>query len=168
MPWATPITAVYGRPLQGMTLGVGTELAVARTVDEATSTPSPRTCCPQEAILTAPGRPGSGSRARKTVASPMPAARAIWAVAHRGAELGEQREGRRDDRLSALLGAHSWRAAPSGGLSHVPTTRSEHSLHEWILRRARHLRAPAGHRALWYEGLERPHLVVNRLSQSRK
>ncbi|WP_433532195.1 sporulation protein [Micromonospora sp. CA-263727] len=34
LPWETPITAVYGQRLHGMTLGLRTELAVARAVDK--------------------------------------------------------------------------------------------------------------------------------------
>ncbi|GIJ79046.1 sporulation-control protein [Micromonospora phaseoli] len=34
MPWETPITAVYGQRLHGMSLGLRTELAVARAVDK--------------------------------------------------------------------------------------------------------------------------------------
>ncbi|MDW5330090.1 sporulation protein [Plantactinospora sp. KLBMP9567] len=34
MPWETPITDVYGQRLRGMTMGLRTELAVARAVDK--------------------------------------------------------------------------------------------------------------------------------------
>jgi sporulation-control protein len=34
MPWETPVTTVYDRPLYGMTLGLRTELAVAKAVDK--------------------------------------------------------------------------------------------------------------------------------------
>jgi sporulation-control protein len=34
VPWETPITAVYGQHLHGMTMGVRTELAVAKAVDK--------------------------------------------------------------------------------------------------------------------------------------
>ncbi|WP_130512055.1 sporulation protein [Krasilnikovia cinnamomea] len=34
MPWEAPITAVYGQPLHGMTMGARTEVAVARAVDK--------------------------------------------------------------------------------------------------------------------------------------
>lgn len=35
MPWETPITDVYGQHLHGMTMGLRTELAVARAVDKS-------------------------------------------------------------------------------------------------------------------------------------
>ncbi|GAA3343950.1 sporulation protein [Amorphoplanes nipponensis] len=34
LPWETPATAVYGRPLPGMVMGVRTEVAIARAVDK--------------------------------------------------------------------------------------------------------------------------------------
>ncbi|MEY8041452.1 sporulation protein [Saccharopolyspora cebuensis] len=34
VPWETPVTAVFGQPMPGMTLGVRTELAVAKAVDK--------------------------------------------------------------------------------------------------------------------------------------
>ena len=34
MPWETPITDVYGQRLHGMTMGLRTELAIARAVDK--------------------------------------------------------------------------------------------------------------------------------------
>ena len=34
MPWETPITEVYGQHLHGMTMGLRTELEVARAVDK--------------------------------------------------------------------------------------------------------------------------------------
>jgi len=59
VPWETPITAVYGQPLHGMTLGVRTELAVARAVDKGDLDPVTVHPLPaQEAILTALERLG--------------------------------------------------------------------------------------------------------------
>ncbi|WP_341719808.1 sporulation protein [Micromonospora sp. FIMYZ51] len=34
LPWETPVTAVYGQRLHGMTMGLRTELAIARAVDK--------------------------------------------------------------------------------------------------------------------------------------
>ncbi|GAA4964330.1 sporulation protein [Actinoplanes utahensis] len=34
LPWETPITAVHGRPLPGMVMGVHTEVSIARAVDK--------------------------------------------------------------------------------------------------------------------------------------
>jgi sporulation-control protein len=39
MPWETPITAVYGRHLHGMTMGVRTEVSIARAVDKGNLDP---------------------------------------------------------------------------------------------------------------------------------
>lgn len=34
LPWETPITAMYGRPLRGLVMGVHTEVSIARAVDK--------------------------------------------------------------------------------------------------------------------------------------
>ena len=34
VPWETPVTRFYGTPLHGMTMGVRTELSVAKSVDK--------------------------------------------------------------------------------------------------------------------------------------
>jgi sporulation-control protein len=34
LPWETPITAIHGRPLHGMVMGVHTEVSIARAVDK--------------------------------------------------------------------------------------------------------------------------------------
>ncbi|MCD0448579.1 sporulation protein [Actinocorallia sp. API 0066] len=59
VPWETPVTAVYGTPLHGMSMGVRTELAVAAGVDKGdldafAVTPLPS----QEAVLDAFGALG--------------------------------------------------------------------------------------------------------------
>ena len=54
VPWESPITAIYGRPLHGMAVGLRTELAVARAVDPGDLDPvriHPLGC--QEAVLDA-------------------------------------------------------------------------------------------------------------------
>ncbi len=111
MPWETPITAVYGRPLQGMALGVGTELAVARAVDEGdpvTSHLLPARCA--------------------ALARPLPAA-------HPGPEAYRAPSAARDR-------------------ARCPTTRG--------FGQRLPVTGPRGAR-----GLERPHLVIDRLSHSR-
>ena len=58
VPWETPITEVYGRPL-GVVLGVRTELSVAGAVDKGDLDPLPVRPLPvQEAVLEAFGRLG--------------------------------------------------------------------------------------------------------------
>ncbi|GAA1253243.1 sporulation protein [Pseudonocardia aurantiaca] len=59
VPWETPITDVYGRHLRGMTVGVRTELAIARAVDKGDLDPLQVHPLPaQEAVLDAMGRLG--------------------------------------------------------------------------------------------------------------
>ncbi|OJF14020.1 sporulation protein [Couchioplanes caeruleus] len=59
MPWETPITSVYGQHLRGMTMGVRTELAIARAVDKGDLDPVAVHPLPvQERILEAFGRLG--------------------------------------------------------------------------------------------------------------
>jgi len=59
VPWETPITAVFGQHLRGMTMGVRTELAVARAVDKGDLDPVNVHPLPaQEAILEAFSRLG--------------------------------------------------------------------------------------------------------------
>ena len=59
VPWETPITDVYGRHLHGMTMGVRTELAIARAVDKGDIDPLQVNPLPaQEAVLDAMGRLG--------------------------------------------------------------------------------------------------------------
>ncbi|GIH04080.1 sporulation protein [Rhizocola hellebori] len=54
LPWETPITAVYGQHLHGMTMGVHTELAVAKAVDKTDLDPLQIAPLPiHEAILDA-------------------------------------------------------------------------------------------------------------------
>jgi sporulation-control protein len=59
IPYETPITEIHGQPMHGMTLGVRTELAVAKEVDKSDS--DPLAVCPlpsQELILRALGELG--------------------------------------------------------------------------------------------------------------
>ena len=59
VPWETPITAVYGQHLHGMTLGLRTELAVAKAVDKGDLDPIAVHPLPlQERILDAFARLG--------------------------------------------------------------------------------------------------------------
>ncbi|GAA4893498.1 sporulation-control protein [Stackebrandtia albiflava] len=54
VPWETPVTMFYGKPLRGMAVGVRTELAVAKAVDKGDLDPvnvHPLGC--QEAVLEA-------------------------------------------------------------------------------------------------------------------
>jgi sporulation-control protein len=54
MPWETPVTDVYGQRLHGMTMGLRTELAVARAVDKGDLDPVQVYPLPaQEAVLSA-------------------------------------------------------------------------------------------------------------------
>jgi sporulation-control protein len=58
-PWETPITSVFGQPLYGMTMGMRTELAVARAVDKGDLDPVVVNPLPvQERILDALARLG--------------------------------------------------------------------------------------------------------------
>jgi sporulation-control protein len=59
VPWETPITDVYGQRLHGMTMGLRTEVAIARAVDKGDLDPVFVQPLPaQEAILEAMGRLG--------------------------------------------------------------------------------------------------------------
>ncbi|HYN96584.1 MAG TPA: sporulation protein [Pilimelia sp.] len=59
VPWETPITDVYGQRLRGMTMGLRTELAVAKAVDKGDLDPvSVHPLPAQEAILDAFARLG--------------------------------------------------------------------------------------------------------------
>ncbi|HXV94826.1 MAG TPA: sporulation protein [Pseudonocardia sp.] len=59
VPWETPITDVYGQHLHGMTMGVRTELAIARAVDKGDLDPLQVHPLPaQEAVLAAMARLG--------------------------------------------------------------------------------------------------------------
>lgn len=59
VPWETPITHAYGQPLHGMTMGLRTELAVARAVDKGDLDPVAVHPLPaQERILDAFARLG--------------------------------------------------------------------------------------------------------------
>jgi len=59
LPWETPITAVYGQHLRGMTMGVRTEVAIARAVDKGDLDPIAVHPLPlQERILDAFARLG--------------------------------------------------------------------------------------------------------------
>jgi sporulation-control protein len=59
MPWETPITDVYGQHLHGMTMGVRTELAIARAVDKGDLDPLQVHPLPaHEAVLAAMARLG--------------------------------------------------------------------------------------------------------------
>ena len=59
LPWETPITAVYGQHLRGMTMGVRTEVAIAKAVDKGDLDPVEVHPLPiQERILEAFGRLG--------------------------------------------------------------------------------------------------------------
>jgi sporulation-control protein len=59
VPWETPITNVYGQRLHGMTMGLRTEVAIARAVDKGDLDPVFVQPLPaQEAILEAMGRLG--------------------------------------------------------------------------------------------------------------
>jgi sporulation-control protein len=59
LPWVTPITAVYGQHLRGMTMGVRTEVAIARAVDKGDLDPIAVHPLPvQERILEAFARLG--------------------------------------------------------------------------------------------------------------
>lgn len=59
VPWETPITAVYGQHLRGMTMGVQTELAIERAVDQGDLDPVQVHPLPvQERILDAFARLG--------------------------------------------------------------------------------------------------------------
>ncbi|MET8153373.1 sporulation protein [Actinoplanes sp. NPDC049668] len=61
MPWETPITAVHGRHLRGMTMGVRTEVAIARAIDKGDLDPVAVHPLPiQERILEAFARLGFG------------------------------------------------------------------------------------------------------------
>ncbi|MEV4637671.1 sporulation protein [Actinoplanes sp. NPDC049548] len=61
MPWETPITTVYGQRLHGMTMGVRTEVAVAKAVDKGDLDPVSVHPLPlQERILEAFARLGFG------------------------------------------------------------------------------------------------------------
>ena len=59
VPWETPITALYGQHLRGMTMGLRTELSVARAIDKSDLDPISVNPLPaQEQILTALQRLG--------------------------------------------------------------------------------------------------------------
>ncbi len=59
VPFETPLTALYGQPLYGMTMGVRTELSVARAIDKSDLDPVAIHPLPaQEQILTAFSRLG--------------------------------------------------------------------------------------------------------------
>jgi len=59
MPWETPITSVYGQHLRGMTMGVRTEVAIAKAIDKGDLDPVAVHPLPiQERILEAFGRLG--------------------------------------------------------------------------------------------------------------
>jgi sporulation-control protein len=59
VPWETPITSVYGQHLHGMTMGVRTEVSVARAIDKGDLDPLSVTPLPiQERILDAFARLG--------------------------------------------------------------------------------------------------------------
>nr|WP_205861423.1 sporulation protein [Planosporangium flavigriseum] len=59
VPWETPVTDVYGQRLHGMTMGLRTEVAIARAVDKGDLDPVFVHPLPaQEAILEAMGRLG--------------------------------------------------------------------------------------------------------------
>jgi sporulation-control protein len=59
LPWETPITAVYGQHLRGMTMGVRTEVAIARAIDKGDLDPIAVHPLPiQERILEAFARLG--------------------------------------------------------------------------------------------------------------
>ncbi|HEY1179659.1 MAG TPA: sporulation protein [Phytomonospora sp.] len=63
VPWETPVTRVSGQHLHGMTLGVRTELAVAKAVDKGDLDPLSVTPLPsQERVLDALGRVGFSFR----------------------------------------------------------------------------------------------------------
>lgn len=59
LPWETPVTALYGQHLHGMTMGVRTEVSIARAVDKGDLDPIAVHPLPvQERILEAFGRLG--------------------------------------------------------------------------------------------------------------
>ncbi|MEU7903958.1 sporulation protein [Actinoplanes sp. NPDC049118] len=61
MPWETPITAVHGQHLRGMTMGVRTEVSIARAIDKGDLDPVAVHPLPiQERILEAFARLGFG------------------------------------------------------------------------------------------------------------
>ncbi|NUS44206.1 MAG: sporulation protein [Mycobacteriaceae bacterium] len=63
VPWQTPLTHVFGQPLRGTTVGVATELEVARAVDATDLDPVAVHPLPaQERILTAFANLGFGFR----------------------------------------------------------------------------------------------------------
>ncbi|MER5326433.1 sporulation protein [Streptosporangium roseum] len=59
VPWETPLTEVQGQPLNGMAMGVRTELAIAKAVDKGDLDPFSVAALPsQEAVLVAFSRLG--------------------------------------------------------------------------------------------------------------
>ena len=63
VPWETPITDVYGQRLHGMTMGLRTELAVARAVDKGDLDPVTCTRCRCRSASSRPS-PSSASSSR--------------------------------------------------------------------------------------------------------
>lgn len=51
MPWETPVTTVFGQHLRGMTMGVRTELAVAKAVDKGDLDPLAVGPLPAQAVI---------------------------------------------------------------------------------------------------------------------
>jgi sporulation-control protein len=51
IPWETPVTRVFGQPLHGMTMGVRTELAVAKALDKGDLDPLAVEPLPSQVVL---------------------------------------------------------------------------------------------------------------------
>ncbi|WAL68196.1 sporulation protein [Amycolatopsis cynarae] len=76
IPWEAPVTDLFGQPLHGLSLGLRTELAVAKAVDKGDADPVRLLPTPgQEAVLDAFGRLGFHFKSAELEAGRLPGVR---------------------------------------------------------------------------------------------